>query len=440
MRHMTRKSSLLATLVLSSLPSGLQAAGNGDNRLEVPNEYPSINKAIWEAGEGDVVVVHPGEYTEDLFIDKDVTIEGLRVNGERPVVYNDRCIHQVRSYGKHHVTARISNMTFTRGNSHFSPRRTGFTVETASVEFDNCAFEFLLYETSADDHTWSQTAQGGAVRINKGNGSFNRCTFMGNTATRLGQFTTARGGAIAITQGQLDIQDSDFTSNQALAPVTWNDIDEIASGYAMGGAIWSHGTDVTLFNTTFMGNIARALLAQDSPEGEYAVSGAFGGSLYLGSSRTIDIVKCTFSANGVGGNMPYDRFLHGGAIYAAGSKNSPMVVDSCTFSHNLADRAGAILSSGHKLILESDDFICNEFDHVLSDLLSESHCRWWDCQEEDPCLYDVNGDGVVDQRDYDQAFIAYYRNRHDGPEDVNGDGRVDRDDLNLIRDNFGECR
>jgi len=439
MKHMTRNTAVLTTLVLSSLTSGLQAAGNGDNRLEVPNEYPSINKAIWDAGEGDVVVVHPGEYTEDLLIDKDVTIEGLRVNGERPVVYNDRCIHQVRSYGKHHVTARISNMTFTRGNSYFSPRRTGFTVETASVEFDNCAFEFLMYETSADDHTWSYPARGGAVRINGGDGSFNRCTFMGNTVVRHNQFTTARGGAIAITQGRLDIQNSDFTSNQALAPVTWIDVDVIASGYAMGGAICAEGADVMLFNTTFIGNFARAFLEQGSPEGEDAVSGAFGGSLYLSSSRTIDIVKCTFSANGVGSNLPNDRYLYGGAIHASGAKNSPMVVDSCIFSHNLADRAGAIYSSGHKLILESDDFICNEPGHVLADLLSESHCRWLDCQEEDPCPFDLNGDGVVNRRDRQLVQDAMRRGDDDGPEDVNGDGQVDWDDLNLIQDNYGQC-
>ena len=62
-----------------------------------------------------------------------------------------------------------------------------------------------------------------------------------------------------------------------------------------------------------------------------------------------------------------------------------------------------------------------------------------DCQEEDPCPFDLNGDGVVNRRDRQLVQDAMRRGDDDGPEDVNGDGQVDWDDLNLIQDNYGQC-
>ncbi len=55
-----------------------------------------------------------------------------------------------------------------------------------------------------------------------------------------------------------------------------------------------------------------------------------------------------------------------------------------------------------------------------------------------PCVWDVNGDGVVDESDV--VAVTSNLGPCDGcPEDVNGDGVVDGSDVQAVATHFGPC-
>ena len=440
MQHMTRNTALLATLVLSSLTSGLQAAPPPDGRLEVPNEYPSINKAIWAAEEGDEIIVHFGTYTEDLFIDKNVTIIGVSSNGRQPYVRNLRGPHKVMSGPHQHVTASFSNLDF--GKSSHRLKKSGFTADSASVEFERCDFWYLSYLSFLDGAPSDLMTRGGAVRINDGDGSFDNCSFYGNVAYEENDtFCSARGGAISILRGSLEVNNSSFIDNQASCRGYWHRLPHEVTCIASGGAIATDESTLEMMNCEFLRNIVYTTVA-DSDFGE-SNTAVYGGAVSIIGGQDHQIVKCDFEENWVtGGEMSGTASRIGGGLYCQSYDKGRVLLDSCTFEANLADAGGALCSLDHEIVAKNTYFICNTSDHLLVTNFSETGCRWWDCQEEQeegPCLYDLNGDGVVDRDDYNQARGARRRNQHDGPEDVNGDGRVDQADLDLIQDNYGEC-
>ncbi len=55
-----------------------------------------------------------------------------------------------------------------------------------------------------------------------------------------------------------------------------------------------------------------------------------------------------------------------------------------------------------------------------------------------PCVWDVNGDGVVDRQDVSE--VLGNQGPCDGcPEDVNGDGIVNGQDVAAVATHFGPC-
>ena len=437
MKHLTRNTALLATIVLGTLTSSLQAAPPPDGRLEVPNEYPSINKAIWAAEEGDEIIVHFGTYTEDLFIDKNVTIIGVSSNGKQPYVKNLRGPHKVVSGRHQHVTASFSNLDFGKASRRL--KKSGFTADSASVEFDRCNFWYLSYLSYLNGAPSDLMTRGGAVRINDGDGSFDYCRFFGNVAFEEGDvFCSASGGAISILRGSLDVSRSSFLDNQASCRGYWHHLPHEVTSVASGGAIATDKSTLELMNCEFHRNIAYTTVAT-SGIGE-SNTAVYGGAVSIIAGHDHQIVKCDFEENSVtGGEMSGAAHRMGGALYCQSTAKGRVLLDSCTFEANHADTGGALCSLDHEIVAKDTFFICNTNDQLLVTNFSETGCRWWDCQEEEPCLYDLNGDGVVDQVDRRRVSSAIRRGNHDGPEDVNGDGQVDRDDMNLIRDNYGEC-
>lgn len=49
-------------------------------------EYSSIQAAIDAASPGDIILVHSGGYKEQVFVNKDITLEGVDTGGGAPVV------------------------------------------------------------------------------------------------------------------------------------------------------------------------------------------------------------------------------------------------------------------------------------------------------------------------------------------------------------------
>jgi len=79
---------------------------NGPQTLKVPGDYPTIQSAINDAYEGEAIEIAPGEYHENITIDKSVSLLGE----DKATTILDSCRVDVVAYG-----ARISNLTIRNG-------------------------------------------------------------------------------------------------------------------------------------------------------------------------------------------------------------------------------------------------------------------------------------------------------------------------------------
>jgi len=70
------------------LAASLFAAEGQGAKLKVPSQYPTIGAAIAAAGAGDIVLVSPGTYAENLMISavNDLTIQGVKKGTEKVIV------------------------------------------------------------------------------------------------------------------------------------------------------------------------------------------------------------------------------------------------------------------------------------------------------------------------------------------------------------------
>lgn len=124
----------------------------------------------------------------------------------------------------------------------------------------------------------------------------------GNAATR--------GGAVAHANGLLTIENSVFADN-----------DTLQGG---GGAIDATGSEISITDSTFIGNGAAS-----SPNGDPAN----GGALLLSGGR-LDVIRSTFSGNSAGSGPGDDA--NGGAIFVTGSPDVNSTIVNSTISGNTA--------------------------------------------------------------------------------------------------------
>ena len=369
---------LLALVAVGTLTTGLQASDRYDNQLEVPYEYPTINKAISAADADDVILVYPGDYTEDLLIESSVTIRGVTVDGRRPTLYNDRDEHRIEGwwYGRR-PTANFTNMNFKRHSGYTRARKTGFSAAFATVNFDRCTFEGLLYESS-DEYGSGNTSFGGAVRISRSDGRFTSCSFTRNKAVSRGTEGNAYGGAIEAYQSRLEVEHCTFTLNQARV--------ELASprqyvySQAQGGAIFCSDSRVTLQHNNFYNNLT--VMEQTEGRSVYSTKTySQGGAVALSGCDIREFYKC-YLFNNEARNRILGGTSTGGALEVAhyDSRNLALLeIESCFFGFNMADAGGAIFDdTDTKLILANCTFYRNTARQVAADFVWEYGCRWFE--------------------------------------------------------------
>ena len=368
---------LLALVAVGTLTTGLQASNRYDNQLEVPYEYPTINKAISAADADDVILVYPGEYTEDLLIESSVTIRGVTVNGRRPTLYNDRDEHRIEGwwYGRR-PTANFTNMNFKRHSGYTRARKTGFSAAFATVNFDRCTFEGLLFE-SVNEELGGYRGSGGAVRISRGAGRFTSCSFTRNKTVCRGVAGTASGGAISAYNSRLEVEHCSFLLNQARVELE----SPMRNMYskAEGGAIEAYRSTVSLLHNNFYSNLA--VVEQVSGRIQYThESTAQGGAVKLSDCDTLDFYKCTLFNNEARNDARNGSSAGGGAhILHYGGDPTLLAVESCFFAYNAAETGGAILADDDtKLILGACDFFYNSPHQVDAPTMWEYGCRWYE--------------------------------------------------------------
>ena len=226
-----------------------------------------------------------------------------------------------------------NNATSTKGNAFGAALQVLGTVS-------NCTFEYNQANSDVNN------SHAGALCFRPGSNVYN-CTFIGNIAYRgaattfhasgelkdcifINNTATGFGGAISTgydgtTGQQVKISNSYFEGNTA----------------PIGGAITTHGNDITVDNSTFISNKA----ADD------------GGAIYVVDDG-ITVLNSNFGNNSAKN--------HAGAIYVKGNK---VKIQNATFVNNSAHFAGAVRVEGNHVNILNATFIGNK---AISDGVSKS--------------------------------------------------------------------
>ena len=226
-----------------------------------------------------------------------------------------------------------NNATSTKGNAFGAALQVLGTVS-------NCTFEYNQANSDVNN------SHAGALCFRPGSNVYN-CTFIGNIAYRgaattfhasgelkdcifINNTATGFGGAISTgydgtTGQQVKISNSYFEGNTA----------------PIGGAITTHGNDITVDNSTFISNKA----ADD------------GGAVYVVDDG-ITVLNSNFGNNSAKN--------HAGAIYVKGNN---VKIQNATFVNNSAHFAGAVRVEGNYVNVLNATFIGNK---AISDGVSKS--------------------------------------------------------------------
>ena len=226
-----------------------------------------------------------------------------------------------------------NNATSTKGNAFGAALQVLGTVS-------NCTFEYNQANSDVNN------SHAGALCFRPGSNVYN-CTFIGNIAYRgaattfhasgelkdcifINNTATGFGGAISTgydgtTGQQVKISNSYFEGNTA----------------PIGGAITTHGNDITVDNSTFISN-----KADDD-----------GGAVYVVDDG-ITVLNSNFGNNSAKN--------HAGAIYVKGNN---VKIQNATFVNNSAHFAGAVRVEGNYVNVLNATFIGNK---AISDGVSKS--------------------------------------------------------------------
>ena len=212
------------------------------------------------------------------------------------------------------LSLEVTDSTFT-GNQSTTSGGVLVTDTVTSVTFSGTTFEdnaakesggvFYAYNTGTI--TWTDsTFQGNTAGGYGGVGycptaslTISGCTFEDN------QSTSTNGGAVVVTNGDLQVDDSSFSSNQAA----------------------SHGGALMVFQGSLIGSNL-------SFEGNTSSTG-YGGAIYvngIGGSYGLSLSDVSFEANSAGGT--------GGGLY--GQSLAEVVLQGARFASNSANAGGAL--------------------------------------------------------------------------------------------------
>ena len=208
-----------------------------------------------------------------------------------------------------------------QGHSIDGQHKTNMFLAKASVTFKNIVFKN------------GKAAQGGAVYCYSYNLNFDKCTFIGNTATE-------NGGAIYHSTGTLTVTNCNFEKNTVS--------NSKSTGH--GGAIWIYKGNSKISKSTFKSNTCLSKSLKDHKKATKYQFG--GGAVYYNEGYTHTITDCIFDGNRASN--------HGGAVYA--HKPKTVKINKCTFKNNKVEfeDGGAITFNGGKLVLTNSKFSKNQ--------------------------------------------------------------------------------
>ena len=326
------------------------ASSASSETLRVPSQFPTIQRAIDAAVDGDVVRLQAGIYQPFATIDtlgKGITVQGEVGPGSTPLVTIDgrNSISLIQCVTGEGPETLFENLIIKNGRS--SQEGGGMLITNgSSPTVYNCAF----IDNVSDCH-------GGAVAIisptaqASSSPGFVQCIFEGNEAI-------CHGGGVYADRGNSVFVYCDFKSNRAV----------------FGGGMYGLAGISTVVECGFECNDASA----------------DGGGLHLGSIALANVSGCSFRFN--------SAFGTGAGIFFSSSSQS---LENSWLCGNTPDQIqGVFFDAGGNTVSTdcppcpdaNQDGIVNGADLAL--LLS----NWGPCTTS-PCPADFNGDGIVNGGD-----------------------------------------
>ena len=355
-------------------------SGNCSAGFVVPSlDYPTIQSAIDETSDGDIIEILAGTY----FLDATLNTQGkaIQLLGAEPdfdgnpttIIDGGGDVRLLLCNGpaSGDENATFTNLEFRNGGN--TPNGGGIVIRDSSPILEFCVFS----NCSADD-------KGGSAYIwSNSNPTFNGCTLKG------GSSGSANGGEIRM-------EDSSATFNQCMFGDATDPNNVSESGYS-GGHVSLRNCGLTTFEScTFQhGKAAQqggSIFAQSS---DVLLNGCSfldchalaenGGGLSLQMNSHATIQGTEFSQCSVQGSNA------GSALYSDEGCN--LSLSYCTISGNVADTGGAIHSEGEvsELYLSNSTLCDNSPENITGDPYTDGggNCLAVTCDDDD-------GDGVPD--------------------------------------------
>ena len=290
------KKLLLVVLIIVGLVGCGTAWGKDINVL--PDDKPTIQEAIDEADEGDVVLLADGTYTGNIHLKgKSITIKSS--GGAEECIID--CDHKGPGFLVYNgETVTFEGLTVKNGDADDGNNGGGIYAKKSEIIVVECIF------------TGNSASSGGAVYFSSYDyysSSFSNCTFTGNNAS-------SSGGAVYSSSSSFS--NCTFTGNSA----------------SSGGAVYfSLYYSSSFSNCTFTGNSAS--------------SGGAIYSYYYSSSSSV--TNCTFTLN--------EATEQGGAIwcYIPLAPDDPITLKNCILWGNTAKKDPEIYEKQKPLIITYSD-------------------------------------------------------------------------------------
>jgi hypothetical protein len=259
-----------------AVPVNLLVRESGEG-LWVPYEYPTIQSAIDDANDGDIVIVADGLYTGDGNRDIYLNGKGITVRSENGP---ENCI----------IDCQGSEEEPHRGFKIIGQEEDGLIGLTVINGFT------IVNGWADDDYktTWyCYTSNGGGIFCIRSNLVIRNCIITNNTATAgvppyLSSYW-GRGGGISVIGGSVLIENCVCSDNLADG-VGWDDTEYTYYDPGEGGGIYAEECSLDIRNCVITDNVANSAFYID-----YGKPG-MGGGVFCDNSDT-KISNSTFSGN-----------------------------------------------------------------------------------------------------------------------------------------------
>jgi parallel beta-helix repeat protein len=108
--------------------------GSGTGTVHEVHNGSSIQAAVAAASEGDVIQVHPGTYSETVYIDKDnLVISGVIMNGAWPVMEGNKELNDAILYSGNDITIENLQIQHYKGNAIMGQAGNNFLIRNNHI-------------------------------------------------------------------------------------------------------------------------------------------------------------------------------------------------------------------------------------------------------------------------------------------------------------------